>query len=635
MKDEYAWLEDTADPRVIRWARNQDRVARKSVGKFSEDLFRRLVPYYKRPIMRSVQLTKIGVILFYSDDRSYKVELLRPDGHRETVADSSEFGRNIVIQAVQARKNGSVVALHYSQGGSDEGTVALLDVDTQEVVDRLQGFIGSLVWLREDYYYVRTYRCERTPDGVNPPADRVLLREGRKDEMVFGTGLRTNTYIGMTASSDDSEVLVDACYGWSSCRPYGGEIRLPESWIPLYPETNSIVTNIDYVNGRHLLLSFESGRGELLFTLSGSPRKLVREGNWPLQEVALVGDKLLCHYLVDACSELRLIDLDGRPRRTMKFPIPGALIGSQTGSAISALKGNAVMAFSSFALPFVVYRFNGSRLEMLLSEELPGRFSVRHKHVTSADGTRIHYFVTTKSGVSRKKALLFGYGGFRTSVTPSFNPAYLPLLEDGAVFAVANIRGGLERGEEWHRAGMKEKKFNVFDDYLAVLAKLVRQGMDVVGFGRSNGGLLMGATVNARPDLFAGVVIGYPVLDMMAFNRLLIGKAWVSEYGDPDNPKDRKFLLGYSPYHNIVSQKKYPPVFIYTGLKDDRVHPAHAFKFYARLKDAGAEVFLRVETKSGHIGTTPEARIREEADKLAFLYKALGLANLGDRRVSD
>ena len=219
--------------------------------------------------------------------------------------------------------------------------------------------------------------------------------------------------------------------------------------------------------------------------------------------------------------------------------------------------------------------------------------------------------------------MLFGYGGFRISITPSFNPTYLPFLEDGGVFAAANLRGGLEFGEDWHRAGMREKKFRVFQDYLAVLAKLKRGGARVVGYGRSNGGLLMGATVNEQPGVFDGVLIGYPVLDMMRYHRLLMGRAWVPEYGNPEDPKDRRFLLKYSPYHHIVARKHYPPVFIYSGLKDDRVHPAHAFKFYAKLKDAGADVALRVETESGHIGTTPEARIREEADKLAFVYKML------------
>jgi len=172
---------------------------------------------------------------------------------------------------------------------------------------------------------------------------------------------------------------------------------------------------------------------------------------------------------------------------------------------------------------------------------------------------------------------------------------------------------------------MREKKFRVFEDYIAVLSKLKQESNHVVGYGRSNGGLLMGATMNERPELFDGVLIGYPVLDMMAYHRLLVGRAWVPEYGDPDDEKDRGFLMQYSPYHNLEKGKQYPPIFIYSGLKDDRVHPAHAFKFYSKLKEIGAEVALRVETESGHIGTTPEAKMREEADKMAFVYKILDM----------
>jgi prolyl oligopeptidase len=357
--------------------------------------------------------------------------------------------------------------------------------------------------------------------------------------------------------------------------------------------------------------------------VSGKNKKrLVGQSKWPIQEAAFVGGGLLCHYLVDACSELWQYDNDGKLRSQIKFDVPGSITGEP---AISALGNEAVVSFSSFALPYRVYKVNDGRLKTLLSEELPGNYTVGGGHAKSADGTKIHYFFTAKKGTSPKKVLLFGYGGFRISLTPTYNPAYLPLLEDGGALGYANLRGGLEHGEEWHKAGWRENKFNVFDDYLAVLAKLKREGRDVVGFGRSNGGLLMGATMNARPDLFSGVLIGYPVLDMMAFHRLLVGRAWVPEYGDPDDPKDAKFLLKYSPYHNISGRKEYPPVFIYTGLKDDRVHPSHAFKFCSRLRNAGADVALRVEVESGHIGTTPEMRMREEADKLAFVYTALGM----------
>ena len=625
--DEYAWLENTDDPRVVEWVRKEDRAARASVSRYSGVLFRRLAPFYRKPIMRSVKVTKAGVVLFLSDDRSYKVELLRPDGRRELIVDSAKLGKDVVIQAVQAREDGSIVAIHHSIGGSDEGTVTMLDPASHQRVDTLRGFVGSIIWMNDgSYYYSRTYRKEKTPDGVAPPSDRVIFRKGEREEVVFGKGLPTNTFVSIASSHDGSRALLDAFHGFERSTPYGGRLESPESWIQLYPETDSVVTNVDYVDGTHFLLSFESGMGEVLSLGGRSVRRLVRESKWPLQEAAFMGDGLLCHYLVEARSELWLYDMDGRLKSRFKFDIPGSITGEP---AISVLGEEAVVSFSSFALPYRVIRVRDGKLETLLSEELPGQYTVGDGLAKSADGTKIHYFFTAKRGTSPKKVLLFGYGGFRLSLTPTYNPAYLPLLEDGVALGYANLRGGLEHGEDWHKAGRRENKFNVFDDYIAVLAKLKREGRAVVGFGRSNGGLLMGATMNARPDLFAGVLIGYPVLDMMAFHRLLIGRAWVPEYGDPDSPRDVKFLMKYSPYHNISSGKKYPPVFIYTGLKDDRVHPAHAFKFASRLRDAGAVVALRVEAESGHIGTTPEMRMREEADKLAFVYASLGVAPKG------
>ena len=501
-----------------------------------------------------------------------------------------------------------------------------MDADTGEVLDEIHGFVGSVLWTEDGCYYVRNYRNKKTPDGVEPPASRVIRREGGKDELVFGAGLPTNTFLDLAGSRDGSEALLDA-FSWTKSRPYGGELGRPESWSPLYPEVDSIVLNVEPFEGKHhLLLSYEKGLGEVICVgRDGSKEVVVREGRWPLLGATTVGSGLLCHYLVNACSELSTFDLAGRPTGTVRFPTLGSLVESPDGGTMSALDGEAVVAFTSFAIPFVVYRIRAGRLEKLLSSDVPGKFMVSHRNAVSADGTRIHYFETAKTGGSPKKGMLFGYGGFRLSLVPNFNPAYMPLLEDGAAYAVANLRGGLEHGEEWHRDGMRENKHHVFEDYIAVLAKLKREGVEVVGFGRSNGGLLMGATMNARPDLFDGVLIGYPVLDMMRYHRLLMGRAWMPEWGDPDDPGDRKFLMKYSPYHNVDPRGRYPPVFIYSGLKDDRVHPGHAFKFYARLREAGVDALLRVETKSGHIGTTPRIRIREEADKLAFVYRCLGL----------
>ena len=288
MKDQYSWLENAEDPRVVRWALSQDRVARESVKQYSDTLFRRLVPFYQQSILRSVQLTKRGIILFFSDDESYKLQLLHNDGERELIVDSAKLGKNTVIQAAQAREDGKRLALHFSQGGSDEGTVEILDLETTETVDTLQGFIGDVLWTRgESYYYVRTSRTGKTPDGVEPPADRVYFRAGEKEEMCFGKGLPTNTFIELFGSRDHSHALLNVYNGFSRCRPYGGRIDTPESWIPVYPETDTIVSNIDYVGGKHLLLSFEKSCGEVLLTGERTTR-LVRESRWPLLEAAVV-----------------------------------------------------------------------------------------------------------------------------------------------------------------------------------------------------------------------------------------------------------------------------------------------------------------------------------------------------------
>ena len=210
-------------------------------------------------------------------------------------------------------------------------------------------------------------------------------------------------------------------------------------------------------------------------------------------------------------------------------------------------------------------------------------------------------------------------------MTPVYNPLALLLAERGGVFVVANIRGGGEYGEKWHRDGMRENKQNVFEDFKSVLKYFKEKGARVVAIGFSNGGLLVAAVLTQSPELLDGAVIGYPVIDMLRFHKLYIGRAWVPEYGDPEREEDRKFLLKYSPYHN-VKNVKYPPTLVYTGLHDDRVHPAHAFKFVAKLLETGSKVFLRTETRSGHSGATTEVKITEQADVLAFIFKILNLS---------
>jgi len=231
-------------------------------------------------------------------------------------------------------------------------------------------------------------------------------------------------------------------------------------------------------------------------------------------------------------------------------------------------------------------------------------------------------FVFKKKDSSLKRVIVYGYGGFNISLTPRYTPLIMPFVEDGGVYVVTNLRGGGEYGEEWHRQGMRENKQNVFDDFIACLKYFKELGARVAALGRSNGGLLVAATLTQAPHLFDSALIGYPVIDMLNYHRYHIGRAWIPEYGDPENPEDRRFLEKYSPLHN-VKRAKYPPILVFTGLNDDRVHPIHALKFTARLEEVNAPVYLRVEEESGHSGATPLTRIRESADILAFIYKTL------------
>ncbi|MEM2627320.1 MAG: prolyl oligopeptidase family serine peptidase, partial [Ignisphaera sp.] len=246
-------------------------------------------------------------------------------------------------------------------------------------------------------------------------------------------------------------------------------------------------------------------------------------------------------------------------------------------------------------------------------------------YIESFDKTPIHVFHVYNCRRRSNKAVLIGYGGFGISLTPRYLDYMLLLIDDGGEYFIANIRGGGEHGRKWHKAGRREKRENVYGDFLSVIKWLKSQGYRVVIHGRSNGGLLCGVIYVRYPDLIDGAVIGYPLLDMLRYHKLYIGSLWIPEYGDPDKPSDRDYLSRISPYHNLREDARYPKCLIYTGLSDDRVHPGHALKFSAKLDEHGVENYLRVETASGHIGADPMISGKEKADILAFIYYVLQL----------
>ncbi|MHA1590835.1 MAG: prolyl oligopeptidase family serine peptidase, partial [Candidatus Njordarchaeales archaeon] len=494
-----------------------------------------------------------------------------------------------------------------------------------ETVDEIKGDIHGVLWLDKDrIYYVRFFRSEKTPDGIPPPASRVFLREEGKEEMVFGQGLPPMYFIGLDRSRFSDHVLAIVSYGWTESMAYGGPLRDPNKWEKIYEGRGYIVYPVEYVNNRYLITSFEKNMGCILSVRNGEKEILIDEWEFPLQSAVVVEDRILVHYLQHASSILKIFNFRGELLDKVISDVPGTI------SSLDSNGMEAVFLFQSFWIPYRIYIFSLDKMELLESNEVSNDYIVEEDFTTSKDGTKIHLFIVRKRNSPIRNVLLFGYGGFRISITPSFVPSVLPFIDDGGAYAIANIRGGLEYGEEWHRQGMRENKQNVFDDFMAAIEYFRKKGARVVATGRSNGGLLVGAVLTQRPELLDGALIGYPVLDMLRFHKLYIGRAWVPEYGDPDNPKDAEFLRKYSPYHNISRDKKYPPTLVYTGLHDDRVHPAHALKFVARLKEVGAPVYLRVETVSGHAGASPEIRLKEYSDTLAFVYTVLNMTTSKD-----
>ena len=366
-------------------------------------------------------------------------------------------------------------------------------------------------------------------------------------------------------------------------------------------------------------------------------KEVVPEADDVLEGVGLVGDEFFASYLHDARSLVRRFDLEGKSLGEVE--LPG--IGTASGFGGRRDDKETFYSFTSFTAPTTIYRYDVTRAESTVFRSPkvdfdPNDYQTSQVFYSSKDGTRVPMFITHRKGLTldgTNPTFLYAYGGFDISLSPNFSIGRVAWLEMGGVFAMPNLRGGGEYGREWHEAGMKEKKQNVFDDFIAAAEWLIDEGFTsrekLAISGRSNGGLLVGACLTQRPDLYGAALPGVGVMDMLRFHKFTIGWAWASEYGSSDDPEHFQTLFAYSPLHNIKPGVKYPPTLITTADHDDRVVPAHSFKFAAALQAAQAgpaPVLIRIETSAGHGAGTPTSKTIEElADGYAFLVKTLAM----------
>jgi len=366
-------------------------------------------------------------------------------------------------------------------------------------------------------------------------------------------------------------------------------------------------------------------------------REIIPQSDNTLESVSVLNHQFVAAYLQDAYNHVKIFDLQGQFLREVS--LPG--IGSVGGFGGKQTDTETFYSYTSFTTPTTIYRYDMVTGQSTLFRQPkvdfdPQQYETRQVFYSSKDGTRIPMFLTFKQGLTLDGAnptLLYGYGGFGVSLTPAFSVSNLVWMELGGVYAVPNLRGGGEYGEEWHQAGMKLKKQTVFDDFIAAAEWLIGQrytsSAKLAISGGSNGGLLVGACMTQRPDLFAAALPAVGVMDMLRFHQFTIGWAWTSEYGSPENLEEFRVLYGYSPLHQLKPGTAYPATLITTADHDDRVVPAHSFKFAAALQAAhrgNQPVLIRIETKAGHGAGKPTAKLIEEsADKLAFLVRVLGM----------
>ena len=646
--DPYRWLENGGSPETRAWIEAQMAYTRSVLDKLPErgPVHRRLEELMK---VESIGVPMVrGGRYFYAKrkpEEAQSVIYVRRGHHgrEEVLLDPNPMSPDRTTSAgiSAVSEDGRLMAYAIRQGGEDEVTLHVMDVDSRrnlpDRIERTRLFGVSFAPDKSGFYYSR----------FTAAGSRVYyhaMGPGGKDKEIFGQGYGLAEIINATLSPDGHHLLFHVRHGSNGKKVevYHQDLRRK---TPPAPIVNDIEANFE---GRlagdtlFLLTNWKASNGRILAVDLNDParekwREIVPESKWPIDSIAAIGGKLFVSYLDNVVTRLRVFDPDGR--RTRDIPLPP--LGAAAGLSGRWEYDEAFYSFTSFTAPLSIYRYQVSngKHEMWARNRAPidsRNFQVAQVWYESKDGTRVPMFVVTRKGMKRDRprpALLTGYGGFNTSMTPAFSAAGAIWVEKGGVFALANLRGGSEFGEKWHQDGVVEKKQNVFDDFIAAGEYLVKSGYTnpsrLAIVGGSNGGLLVGAAMTQRPDLFAAVICGAPLLDMLRYHKFLVAAFWVSEYGSAEDPKQFEYLYRYSPYHNVKPGARYPAVMFVAGDSDTRVDPLHARKMAARMQATASDrpVLLHYDTKSGHSGGLPVSKqIDDLTDEITFLRWQLGVA---------
>jgi prolyl oligopeptidase len=660
VEDPYRWLEDDNSAETAEWVKNQNKLTFDYLAKLPnrDKIKARLTELWDYP-KYGTPFKEAGKYFFYKNNGLQNQSVLymkdKLDGEPKILLDPNTLSADgtVALSGIEITPDGKYLIYLISRSGSDWNEIFVKDIETGEnLPDHIQWvkFSGTS-WYNGGFYY----SCYNAPEtgnalsksnenhlvkyhklGTDPSTDQLLTSDPEHPKRNLGLGLTEDKRFMILTKTESTSGNSCAFREMNSHN---------QAFIPLmegFEYDFNVIDNID----EFLIVrtNYKAPKYRILKIDSRKPNEsdwveLISEKENVLQNASLAGGKIVLDYLKDAHSQVEVYNYDGTFDYVLE--LPG--IGTSVASSGKKNDSEAFYDFSSFNTPGEIYRydFNTKTSTLFNRPEVrfnPDDFEVKQEFYASKDGTKIPVFLFYKKGMvmnGKNPTLLYGYGGFNISMTPAFSPSRLFFVENGGILAIANLRGGGEYGEEWHKAGTKLQKQNVFDDFIAAAEYLIAQkytsSEKLAIQGGSNGGLLIGAVTNQRPDLFKVALPAVGVMDMLRYQKFTIGWAWASDYGtSADNEEMFRYLSNYSPYHTIKKDVAYPAVLATTADHDDRVVPAHTFKYIARLQEYGSgnklPLLVRIDSKAGHGAGKPTTKVIEEyTDVWSFVFYHLGM----------
>lgn len=658
VSDPYRWLEDDRSEETKDWVKRENEVTQSYLERipFRDKINNRLTELWNYEKF-SAPFKEGEYTYYYKNDglqNQYVLYRQKEGGASEVFLDPNTFSKDgtTSLAGLEFSKDGSLCAFQISEGGSDWRKVIILDVATKKQLgDTLYDIkFSGLSWRGNEGFYYSSYDKPKEGSVLSGKTQYHKLYfhklgSNQKDDMlVFGGEKTPRRYIGGGVTEDQNFLIISAAEA-----TYGNELYVQDITKPNQP----IVPVVTDFKNEHEVVYAKNGKLYIVTNIGAPNRKLVvtnaktpTPNNWntliPETEfpmsVSTCGEKFFVSYLKDAVSDVHQYSLNGKEDRVIK--LPG--LGSAGGFGGKSTEKELYYSYTSYVYPPTIFKYdivtgNSELYKKSAVDFDPSLYDSKQVFYTSKDGTKVPMIITYKKGMDlngKNPVLLYGYGGFNISLSPSFSISNLVFMENGGVYAVANLRGGGEYGDKWHEAGTQMHKQNVFDDFITAGEYLIKEkytSKDYLAIaGGSNGGLLVGACMTQRPDLYRVCFPAVGVMDMLRYHTFTAGAGWAFDYGTANDNKEMfEYLYGYSPVHNAKKGTCYPATMVTTADHDDRVVPAHSFKFAAALQAAQScdnPTLIRIETNAGHGAGKPTSKIiQEQADKWSFLFYNMGL----------